>query len=371
MNPGFRFDLFGPLAAGGPRRGTMCFPRGQVVQTPAFLAVATQATVKALDPERYVELGGQAIISNTYHLFLRPGHELIRRLGGLHRFMGFGGAILTDSGGFQSMSLGKLVKIGDEGISFRSHLDGGAHLFTPEIVVDIQSALGSDVVLPIDVCAAGSATAAEQRLAMNRTVAWAKRTRQCPLSPEQAMFGIVQGGFEESMRLECASAIAELGFDGHAIGGLSVGEERSRTIDTARLTAAALPADRPRYVMGMGRPWEVVELVDAGVDLMDCVLPTRMARNGRALTSCGELNLRNARFRDDPAPLDPVCTCGACARFSRAYLRQLCMAREIFGMMLLTEHNVCTYLHLFARIRQAIEAGTFSDLKREAQSWKQ
>lgn len=328
--------------------------------TPAFMPVGTYGAVKTLSPEDLRGLGAEIILSNTYHLFLRPGHELIRDLGGLHRFMGWDGPILTDSGGFQVYSLSELRKVTDDGVLFRSHLDGGSlHLLTPEKAIEIQEALGSDIVTCLDECISYPATKEEAARAVERTTSWARRSKEAFKGEGQALFGIVQGGVFPDLRERSARELMEIGFDGYAIGGLSVGEEeevRNRVLEDL---IPILPEDRPRYLMGIGRPEDIVEAVMRGVDLFDCVLPTRNGRNGMLFTSYGRLVIKNAIYKKDERPVDEGCGCYTCRNFTRAYLRHLYTTGEPLGIRLNTIHNLCYYLTLMREIRKAIEEGRF------------
>lgn len=330
------------------------------------MPVGTQATVKGLTPRHLVEeTGAQIILANTYHLFLRPGHESIRRLGGLHRFMSWDRAILTDSGGFQVFSLSELRKVADEGVLFRSHLDGDEHLFTPQSTVDVQLALGSDVMMVLDECIGYPASEVAARDAMRRTVMWAHhafdhcRGRRAGEPGGGSLFPIVQGGMYPGLRRECATALTDLDADGYAIGGLSVGEPRALSLEMVEHTAPLLPRDRPRYVMGVGMPEELPEYVARGADMMDCVMPSRNARNGCLFTSRGRVIIKHARYKEDPEPLDPACGCYTCRYFSRAYLRHLFMAGEILFATLGTIHNLRHYLDIMEAIRQSIRVGTY------------
>lgn len=335
------------------------------VTTPAFMPVGTQGTVKGLTPAQLRELGAEMILANAYHLALRPGAEVIRRLGGLHRFMGWDGPILTDSGGYQIFSLAALRKVTDDGVEFRSHIDGAPMFLTPEAVVQLQVDLGVDVIMVLDECVAGGATQAEAARAARRTLDWAERARRTPIAPGQVMFGIVQGAAYEALRAAQARALVALDFPGYAVGGLSVGEERAITMALAETTAAALPADRPRYLMGVGLPEDLIRFVGMGYDLFDCVLPTRNARNGMLFTSAGRLNIRLARYADDQQPADARCTCYTCRTFSRAYLRHLAVTNEMLGGQLASLHNLHFYLQLMRDMRAAIATGAFGPWARE------
>ena len=353
-----RFDLL--ATDGAARRGRLTTAHGEI-DTPVFMPVGTQATVKALTPQDLETAGARIVLGNTYHLFLRPGHELIRELGGLHRFMGWRGAILTDSGGFQVWSLAKLRRITDEGVEFRAPLDGATRFLSPELVVEIQRALGGDIAMILDECLAYPATreATERSLAL--TLRWAERCRAAHARGDgaQALFGIVQGGTDEELRLRAVEATVALGFDGYAIGGLAVGEPKPELYALTELVARALPAERPRYLMGVGRPEDLLECVARGVDMFDCVMPTRNARNGQAFTRQGPVTIKQARWTREAAPLDPGCACYTCRWFSRAYLRHLFVAEELLAYRLLTLHNVHFYLDLMAGMREAIAAHTF------------
>ena len=346
----------------GARAGLMTTAHG-AVPTPAFMPVGTQGTVKAMTGEELRSAGCTILLGNTYHLSLRPGEGLIERLGGLHRFMHWDGAILTDSGGFQVFSLGALAKITDEGVAFRSHLDGSALLLTPERSLAIQEALGSDVMMVLDECAALPATRARLIEAMDRTTLWARRSLAARRPGGGALFGIVQGGTDPELRARHAREIASLGFDGHAIGGVSVGEDRAAVRSVIEVTAPLLPAERPRYLMGMGRPEEIVEAIGRGVDLFDCVMPTRNARNGQLFTSDGIVNIKNAAYAEDPRPLDARCDCETCRDYSRAYLRHLFRAGEILASRLNTIHNVRHFVRVAQRAREAALAGRYADFR--------
>jgi queuine tRNA-ribosyltransferase len=330
------------------------------VATPMFMPVGTKASVKALDPRELHELGARIVLGNTYHLHFRPGADLIAELGGLHRFMGWDGPILTDSGGFQVFSLLDTARVDDEGVTFRSVYDGAAARFTPELAMDVQRALGSDIAMCFDECPPGGAPREAVARAVARTGAWARRCRDTEPAPGQLRFGIVQGGVDLELRRRSAEQIVALEFDGNAIGGLSVGEDRATTFEVTAATARLLPADRPRYFMGIGDPEGILRVIAAGVDLFDCVLPTRLGRTGSALTWEGRLNLKNARFARDPGPLDADCGCPTCTRFSRAYIRHLVSQEEILGLRLLTLHNVAFLIALCQSARAAIVEGRFA-----------
>lgn len=329
------------------------------------MPVGTKATVKAMTPEELTSIGVEIILANTYHLFLRPGHELVRELGGLHRFMNWSKPILTDSGGFQVFSLSSLRKLTEEGVEFRSHLDGEMCFLSPEKAILIQEALGSDIMMPLDECPPYPAEEDYARNSMEMTLRWAKRCKGAKSNPEQALFGIVQGGMYPELRVESARRTVEIGFDGYAIGGLSVGEEKDLMLAMVDAVAPHLPSGSARYLMGVGTPEDLVLSVEKGVDMFDCVLPTRMARNGTLFTSKGKLVIKNSRYERDPAPLDEDCLCYACANYSRAYLRHLYMAGEILASRLNTVHNLFYYTALMKRMREAIERGEFSRFKEE------
>jgi queuine tRNA-ribosyltransferase len=345
---------------GTARRGRIVTARG-VVDTPAFMPVATQGTVKSLVPADLRAAGAQIVLANSYHLYLRPGHELVRELGGLHRFMAWDGPILTDSGGFQVWSLSKLRTVREEGVEFRSHVDGSLHFLSPESSVEIQRALGVDIMHPLDECLEHPATEAATERSLALTLRWLARARKAQgESPDgPALFGIVQGGVHERLRRRAAEETVALGCAGYSIGGLAVGESRALMYETAELVAGLLPAAQPRYLMGVGKPGDLVEAVARGVDMFDCAMPTRNARNGQVFTPDGPLTISQARFRRDPGPIDPACPCEACRLFSRAYLRHLFTSRELTAYRLLTVHNVTFYLGLMAQMRAAIAGGAF------------
>jgi queuine tRNA-ribosyltransferase len=335
--------------------------KGHEIKTPVFMPVGTLAAVKGVTTGELRGMDAQVILGNTYHLYLRPGHRRVEKLGGLHRFMGWDGPILTDSGGFQVFSLSGLNKIDDEGVTFQSHIDGSRHRFTPELSMEIQGALGSDIVMAFDECPPYPATGEQVQAAMRRTLRWAERGLKAPLKPHQARFGIVQGGLYEELRVQSAREITSLPFDGFAIGGLSIGETPDLMQKMAYFTAPLLPADKPRYLMGVGRPEDLVEGVRAGIDIFDCVMPTRNARNGQLFTSQGKVNIKNARFAEDPGPLDPNCGCEACTKYSRAYLRHLFVCGEILSARLNTIHNLTYYLRLMTEMRTAILENRFDE----------
>jgi queuine tRNA-ribosyltransferase len=372
----FRFDLLKTDAAA--RLGRLHTAHG-VVETPVFMAVGTQATVKGLTPTQLEEAGVQVVLGNTYHLALRPGDELIAELGGLHRFMGWHRPILTDSGGYQVYSLAAvkkgtqlfsdakraaspfLLKVDDRAAVFRSHIDGALLELTPERAVRIQENLGSDIAMCLDECPPSNGDVAVCRDAVRRTIHWAERCKVVHKRPDQALFAIVQGGTDVALRTGCAAALTQMDFSGYALGGFSVGETAMQMLETLEPAAAALPVDRPRYLMGVGRPEDILAAVARGVDMFDCVLPTRNGRNAMAFTSTGPLKLRNARHKRDPAPLQSDCPCTTCRTWSRAYLHHLFLSDEMLGPILLSLHNVTFYSRLMADVRQAIAAGRFAD----------
>jgi queuine tRNA-ribosyltransferase len=369
------FEIQAECPATGARAGLLHTNHG-IVETPVFMPVGTQATVKGvLQRDLAGDLDAKIILANTYHLFLRPGPALIRQLGGLHRFMAWDRPILTDSGGFQVFSLSGLRKIADEGVLFRSHLNGDAHLFTPQSTVDTQLAFGSDIIMALDECLAYPASREAARDAMRRTVRWAKagiehwrESGARSQEPPGALFPIVQGSMFADLRTECARELIELDAPGYAIGGLSVGEPRALSLEMTAVTAPLLPRGRPRYVMGVGMPRELPEYVARGVDMMDCVLPSRNARNGCLFTSEGRIVIKQARYRDDPRPLDPQCACYTCRTFSRAYLRHLFQAGEMVFSTLATLHNLSRYLDIMRQMRQSILLGRFPAYLDEARS---
>jgi queuine tRNA-ribosyltransferase len=381
--------LFQVLKEGiaGGRRGRLCLPH-QTVETPVFMPVGTAGTVKAVSQDVLEALGAEMILANTYHLYLRPGHEAIRRMGGLHRFMSWDRALLTDSGGFQVFSLSELRKVTADGVEFRSHLDGSSHFFSPEHSIDVQIALGADVVMAFDECTEYPATRSRAEESLRLTMAWARRSldhhrahrhevpwaeggvphpspawvgsqdAQVPPEQVQSLFGIVQGGMYKDLRRECAERLVEMEFDGYAIGGLSVGEPRELTLEVIAEVLPLLPADKPRYVMGVGYPDEIEQYARMGVDMMDCVLPTRAARHGLLFTSEGRVNIKGRRYAEDQSPPDPACDCMVCRRYSRAYLRHLMQAGEPLSGILNTIHNLAFYLKVMERVRTSLEAGS-------------
>jgi queuine tRNA-ribosyltransferase len=372
MSAGFAFRV--THRDGLARRGVLDTPHGPV-ETPVFMPVGTRATVKGVLPRDLAEMGARIVLGNTYHLYLRPGDALVARHGGLHRFMGWDGATLTDSGGYQVFSLGERCRLSEAGAEFRSHLDGSRHLLTPESAADIQARLGADIAMVLDECTAFPATPDVAARSLERTARWASRARArhlaiaagetdvVPSTPGQAQFGIVQGGVHDDLRRVSAEATIAVGFEGYAIGGLSVGEPVDVMYDIVGRTTPHLPADRPRYLMGTGMPDDLVEAVARGIDMFDCVLPTRNARNGQLLTRTGPLNIRNARYADDPSPVDEACRCYTCLHFSRAYLRHLASAGEMLGATLGSMHNLFFYLDIMEGIRKAIEFGSFEEFR--------
>src|SRR5262245_50427754 len=359
MSGSFGFEVLRRDPTTAARRGRMTTPHG-VVATPAFMPVGTAGTVKGMTPEDLAALGFEMILGNAYHLALRPGEDIVRRLGGLHRFMAWPGSILTDSGGFQVLSLADRSSISDEGVAFRSHLDGSLLVMTPERSVAIQDALGSDIAMAFDDCPPLPAARGRLLDAVRRTSLWARRSRDAFPSDGRALFGIVQGGDDRAMRETSAGEITAMGFEGYAIGGVSVGESAERSRSIVQMTAPLLPDDRPRYLMGMGTPADLVEMMALGCDLFDCVLPTRNARNGMLFTSFGRLQIKRSEFAADPRPVDESCGCLVCSRFSRAYLRPLYVAGEILSMRGNTLHNLHQYADLMRRARAAIEAGRYA-----------
>lgn len=331
-----------------------CHTAHGVFHTPAFIPVGTQATVKAMTPEELRDLGAEIILSNTYHLYLRPGHERIRRLGGLHRFMHWEHPLLTDSGGFQVFSLNSLVKVSEEGVEFQSHLDGSRHFITPEKAIAIQEALGADIIMCLDECTPYPASHEEAECSLQRTLKWSRRCRESHRASHQALFGIVQGGMYSDLRRKGVEVLVEIGFDGYALGGLSVGENKESMARVIGETAPLLPENLPRYVMGLGMPGDMIEAVREGVDMFDCVLPTRNARNGMLFTRSGKMAIKNAKYAEDPSPIEPGCPCYTCRNYSRAYLRHLYFAEEILAFRLNTIHNLHFYLTFMREMRQAI-----------------
>jgi queuine tRNA-ribosyltransferase len=360
------FSLLKTDSSSRARRGRLTTRHG-IVETPAFMPVGTQGTVKAMTPEELHSVGAQIVLGNTYHLFLRPGLDVIKHFGGLHRFMSWHRPILTDSGGFQVFSLSKLRRITEEGVHFNNHIDGSACFISPEISMEIQATLGSDVVMAFDECPPYPCEFSYAADSLERTLRWARRCRNwsAAQNPDkrQLLFGIVQGATFSNLREKSARALVEMDFDGYAIGGVSVGEPEVEMIRAIDGSERFLPADRPRYAMGLGTPPQIVEMVAGGVDMFDCVLPTRLARNGTAFTDTGTLNLKNNPFRLDERPIEEGCACSTCATFARGYIRHLIKAEEILGLRLITIHNLHFYLNLMQRIRESIENAEFASFR--------
>ena len=367
---GFKFEVLATDPTGA-RLGRLTTPHG-VVDTPAFMPVGTAATVKGQTQQDLEDLGVQILLSNTYHLYLRPGHELIRKLGGLHKFMSWPGAILTDSGGFQVFSLSELRKVSDEGVTFRSHLDGSEHFLSPEKALEVEIALGADIVMVLDECIEAPAAEARTREAAARTLNWARRSKEYFAQhgdpARQMIFGIVQGGTYGELRRENADALVELDFPGYAIGGLAVGEGHATTCEMAAIAASGLPVERPRYLMGVGKPEQIPDYVALGIDMMDCVLPTRSARHGCLFTAQGRLLIKNAQYISDERPIDESCDCAVCRRYSRAYLRHLYASGEFLATILNTHHNIYFYLDIMRKIRDAIRFGKLEKFRTDLQA---
>jgi len=364
-----RFSFAVEAVDGAARTGAISMNRGQI-RTPAFMPVGTAATVKAMKPETVRKTGADIILGNTYHLMLRPGAERVAKLGGLHKFMNWDRPILTDSGGYQVMSLSDLRKLTEKGVEFRSHIDGSKHMLTPERSMEIQRLLGSDIVMAFDECPRADRPRDEIAASMEMSMRWAKRSREGfnaggEHAERSALFGIQQGALDEDLRKISADKLADIGFDGYAIGGLAVGEGQEAMFATLDFAPAQLPQDRPRYLMGVGKPDDLVGAVERGVDMFDCVLPSRSGRNGQAFTWNGPMNLRNARFAEDTDPLDNRCTCDTCNTYSRAYLHHLVKSQEILGAMLMTEHNIAFYQQLMQAMRDAIGEGRFATFAKD------
>ncbi len=359
------FELLQTDTSSKARRGRLTTAHG-VIETPVFMPVGTQGSVKAVSPSELRELKAQIILGNTYHLFVRPGLDVIRHFGGLHKFMNWDGPILTDSGGYQIFSLAKLRKITDEGVRFQNHLDGTPTFISPEVAMEIQATLGSDIAMVLDECPPWPCEHEYAARSLEMTIRWARRCKEANVehSTKQLVFGIVQGATFADLRRESAEATVEIGFDGYAIGGVSVGEPEPEMMLAVENSEPFLPADKPRYAMGLGTPPQMLELIARGVDMFDCVLPTRLARNGTAFTAEGTLNLKNAEFTMQKGPIEEGCTCPSCCEFSRGYIRHLLKAEEILGLRLITLHNLHFYLELMSRTRAAIENGTFADFRR-------
>lgn len=359
------YELIKTCKQSGARLGVLHTPHGDI-ETPIFMPVGTQATVKSMTPEELKEIGSQIILSNTYHLYLRPGHELVKKAGGLHEFMHWDKPILTDSGGFQVFSLGPLRKISEEGVEFRSYLDGSKHFLTPEKAMEIQNALGSDIMMAFDECAPYPASREYVKNSLERTTRWLERCKEAHKNPEkQALFGIIQGGMYKDLREQSAKEITAIDLPGYAIGGLSVGEPKPMMYDILEHTTPFMPVDKPRYLMGVGSPDDLIEGVIRGVDMFDCVLPTRIARNGTAMTSQGKVVVRNATYAEDFTPLDPECDCYTCRNYTKAYIRHLIKTNEILGARLITTHNLHFLLKLMENIRQAIREDRLLDFREE------
>jgi queuine tRNA-ribosyltransferase len=365
----FQFELLHGEKS-GPRAGRITTDHG-VVETPAFMPVGTQGAVKTLTSGDLESIGASIVLANTYHLYLRPGEKLVEEAGGIHRFMSWGGPVLTDSGGYQVLSLADLRRLGDEGVEFQSHLDGSRHMLTPERVVEIQLSIGSDIMMVLDQCASYPCDRSEAETAARRTTLWARRSisgrsaRIMENGYERVLFGIVQGSVYPDLRERSVRELVGLDFPGYAIGGLSVGEPKDETMRIVERTAAGLPADKPRYLMGVGFPEDIVEAVARGVDLFDCVVPTRNSRNGTVYTSRGKLVIKNAAYARDGGPIDPDCRCDTCIRYSRSYIRHLFNSGEMSGPRLATYHSLYFYLHLLSEIRQVIREGSFGEWRKE------
>jgi queuine tRNA-ribosyltransferase len=359
----FHFQVLKKDEASGARWGRIETDHGPI-STPAFMPVGTQGTVKSLTPEELIEMGAEVILANTYHLYLRPGHETVGRLGGLHRFIHWERPILSDSGGFQIFSLGALRKISEEGVTFQSHLDGSSHFLTPEKVMEIQNALGTDIAMVLDECVPYPSPYEYVKSSVALTTRWARRCLDAKGETGRAVFGIVQGGVYRDLREESAKALLEMDFQGYALGGLSVGEPKRAMADVLDWTTPVLPENAPRYLMGVGTPGDILEGVRRGIDLFDCVLPTRNARNGTLFTASGKLSIKQAQYAEDGRPVEEGCGCYTCLHYSRAYLRHLYLSREILSSRLNTIHNLYYYMSLMERIREALREGQFSDFHR-------
>lgn len=363
--PAIKFELIKTCKQTGARLGKLHTPHGEI-QTPIFMPVGTQATVKAMTPEELKDMNAQIILSNTYHLYMRPGHDIVKNAGGLHKFMNWDRPILTDSGGFQVFSLGPLRKITEEGVEFRSHLDGSKHFISPEKAIEIENALGADIIMAFDECAPYPADREYVKNSLERTTRWAQRCKEAHGNTEmQALFGIVQGGMYKDLREQSAREITEIGFPGYAIGGLSVGEPKPLMYEVLEYTTPLLPKDKPRYLMGVGSPDDLIEGVLRGIDMFDCVLPTRIARNGTALTSRGKVVARNAIYSEDFTPLDPECDCYTCRNYTKAYIRHLVKCNEILASRLLTYHNLHFLIKLMENVRDAIQNDRLMDFRNE------
>ncbi|MCI8291182.1 MAG: tRNA guanosine(34) transglycosylase Tgt [Clostridia bacterium] len=364
MEPAITYELLHVCKQTGARRGVIHTPHGDI-QTPVFMPVGTQATVKSMTPEELKEVNAQIILSNTYHLFLRPGHKLVEEAGGLHKFMNWDRPILTDSGGFQVFSLGQLREISEEGVEFQSHLDGSKKFLSPEKAMEIENSLGADIIMAFDECCPYPSTYEYTKKSMERTTRWAERCKEAHKKPEsQGLFGIIQGGFFEDLRKQSVEDLIKLDFPGYAIGGISVGEPKEEFLKILKYTTPLMPENKPRYLMGVGTPDYLIEAAMAGIDMCDCVLPTRIARHGTAMTSQGKIVVRNATYERDFTPLDPECDCYACKNYTRAYIRHLVKTNEILGIRLLSIHNIKFLTGLMDRVRIEIEndnLGNFRD----------
>lgn len=363
--PAVTYELLHKDKTTGARRGVVHTPHGDI-QTPVFMPVGTQATVKSMTPEELKEIGAQIILSNTYHLYLRPGHDIVKEAGGLHKFMNWDKPILTDCGGFQVFSLSDLRTISEDGVEFRSHLDGSKHFFSPEKVMEIEEALGADIIMSFDECVKYPETYEYTKNSMERTTRWAKRCKAAHKNTEkQALFGIIQGGFYEDLREKSARDLIELDFPGYAIGGISVGEPKEEFLKMLYFTVPLMPENKPRYLMGVGTPDYLIEAAIAGIDMCDCVLPTRIARNGTAMTWNGKVVVRNATYERDWGPIDKECDCYACKNYTRAYIRHLIKTNEILGVRLLSIHNIYFLTKLMERVRIEIEHDNLENFKNE------
>ena len=365
MKQAITYELLHQDKNSGARRGVIHTPHGDI-QTPVFMPVGTQATVKSLTAEELKEIGAQIILSNTYHLYLRPGHELVKEAGGLHQFMRWDRPILTDCGGFQVFSLSDLRTISEEGVEFKSHLDGSKHFLSPEKVMEIEEALGADIIMAFDECVEYPASYEYTKNSMERTTRWAKRCKEAHKTVDkQGLFGIIQGGFYKDLRLQSAKDLIALDFPGYAIGGISVGEPKEEFLDILHYTAPLMPENKPRYLMGVGTPDYLIEAALAGIDMCDCVLPTRIARNGTAMTWNGKVVVRNATYERDFTPLDPECDCYTCKNYTRAYIRHLVKTKEILGVRLLSMHNLYFLTKLMERVRIEIEQDNLENFKNQ------
>ena len=363
--PAVTYELLHIDKSTGARRGIVHTPHGDI-QTPVFMPVGTQATVKSMTPEELKEIGAQIILSNTYHLYLRPGHEIVKQAGGLHKFMNWNRPILTDCGGFQVFSLSDLRTISEDGVEFRSHLDGSKHFFSPEKVMEIEEALGADIIMSFDECVKYPETYEYTKNSMERTTRWARRCKEAHKNTDkQALFGIIQGGFYEDLREKSAKDLIELDFPGYAIGGISVGEPKEEFLKMLYYTTHLMPENKPRYLMGVGTPDYLIEAAIAGIDMCDCVLPTRIARNGTAMTWNGKVVVRNATYEKDWGPIDSECDCYACKNYTRAYIRHLIKANEILGVRLLSIHNIYFLTKLMERVRIEIEHDNLENFKND------